>query len=119
MNNDGRISALDLVTMRKLILGVIEEYPVSDSWRFYEKESHLSAYQVDRLSTSMELDWVGVKIGDVNLDHDPSRTIPRSSESLVLEVPDVLMEAGNTYRVSFTAANFRAAVREMKASLTE
>lgn len=107
MNNDGSISALDLITIRKLILGLIDEYPSSDSWRFYEKQTNQSSYQIDRLSTAMTLDWVGVKIGDINLDHDPTRSMPRSAESLVLEVPDVLMETGNTYRVSFTAANFR------------
>ena len=106
VNEDGRISALDLVTIRKLILGITSEYPSSDSWRFYDQESQQRTYHIPSLEEPMELDWVGVKIGDVNQDYDPDQAMPRSGEPLVFEVPEVELEAGRRYRISFTAANF-------------
>ncbi|MBK8505309.1 MAG: DUF11 domain-containing protein [Saprospiraceae bacterium] len=106
VNEDGRISALDLVTIRKLILGIMSEYPSSDSWRFYEQESQEQIYHIPSLQEVMELDWIGVKFGDVNQDFDPADALPRHAEPLVFEVPDVELEAGRRYRISFTANNF-------------
>jgi len=47
-----------------------------------------------------------VKIGDVNMDNDPSRSAGRSGKSLVFKVEDTEMIAGNQYKVDFKAGNF-------------
>ncbi len=36
-NNTQTISAIDLIEIRKLILGIYTEYPANKSWRFVEK----------------------------------------------------------------------------------
>jgi hypothetical protein len=85
-NNDGKISALDLIELRKLILGMIDQLPSSDSWRFYERESNKSFYHIDEMLETMRADFVGVKIGDVNGSNDPALKANRSSEAFTLSV---------------------------------
>ena len=75
-NNDAKISAIDLIELRKLILGVNTELPKNDSYRFPIKNQDMSAtnpwpfVEVIEISTlnsdMMDNDFVGVKIGDVN-----------------------------------------------------
>jgi len=76
VNNDGSITALDLIELRKLILGIYDELPANSSWRFvdasttvdmsnpfdFKEEIDIYNLTVDR----MDEDFVGVKIGDVN-----------------------------------------------------
>src|SRR5699024_6064516 len=55
----------------------------------------------------MNVDWVGVKIGDVNLDGTPSRSNSRAvTGELTLNVADKQLKAGETYRVAVTSENF-------------
>jgi len=54
----------------------------------------------------MELDWVGVKIGDVNIDNDPSRSAGRVNKSLVFDVDDEQLIAGSQYKVTLQTSNF-------------
>jgi hypothetical protein len=46
-----------------------------------------------------------VKIGDVNLDYDPSRAADRSHKRLDFVVPDIRLEPGYTYHIPFTASD--------------
>ncbi len=77
INNSESISAVDLIELRKLILGVYSELPNNDSWRFvdasfeFEDEETPWPFQEEitysnLLSDEMDSDFVGVKIGDVN-----------------------------------------------------
>jgi len=77
INNSESITAIDLIELRKLILGLYEELPNNNSWRFVE-----SAYtfvdplnpfpfaenvEIDNLEKEVNnADFIGVKIGDVN-----------------------------------------------------
>ena len=75
-SNDQKISGVDLIQIRKLILGITEEFPANDSWRFVDANETLNAtspwpfketIDVMNLTTDMmEEDFIGVKIGDVN-----------------------------------------------------
>ena len=77
INNDEQISALDLVQLRKLILGLYEELPSNDSWRFvdmyqeftdiYNPWPFTEVLEITDLDQDMmEENFIGVKIGDVN-----------------------------------------------------
>ena len=77
INNNGSISSIDLVQLRRLILGVTDELPNNDSWRFvsrdYEFVDELRPwlYADSRIVNDIEgsltdKDFIGVKIGDVN-----------------------------------------------------
>ncbi len=75
-SNDERVSGIDLVQIRKLILGVADDFPNNDSWRFVDAKQTLDydnpwpfteLLEVSSLSDDMmDEDFVGVKIGDVN-----------------------------------------------------
>ena len=77
VNADSKVNGLDLVQLRKLILGVFSELPQNESWLFVP-ESHTfedvtnpwnfetEVRIEDLLTTNMEADFTAVKIGDVN-----------------------------------------------------
>ncbi len=76
INSDEKISAIDIVELRKLILGKIDSYTSNDSWRFVDKDAYMDSIMpwpftevanINDLNTSqMNEDFIGVKIGDVN-----------------------------------------------------
>lgn len=80
VNNSENINGVDLVELRKLVLGVYNELPQNTSWRFISKDYQFpngnnpwasaikDFYQINNLSSDMNLDFIGVKIGDVNQD---------------------------------------------------
>jgi len=66
VNNDGSITAIDLIEMRKLILGIYTELPNKESWTFYN-ENTLDDLRFNSLQLPLgELKIIGVKTGDVN-----------------------------------------------------
>ncbi len=77
-NNSGSITAADLVSIRRLILGMIDTYPNNTpSWKFIPAEngfnhennpfSYTTVHQTNVLSDDLpHLNFVGVKIGDTN-----------------------------------------------------
>ena len=80
IDDNESIDGVDLVELRKLILGIYNELPQNDSWRFVSKEYQFSdpfnpwladiseSYQLIDLSSNMVVDFVGVKVGDINND---------------------------------------------------
>jgi hypothetical protein len=73
-NNNGTVAATDLLDLRKLILGVIEELPNNLSWRFVHMGEEFAdmlnpfpfTEEISPYDPSEIMDFVGVKIGDVN-----------------------------------------------------
>ena len=68
-NNNGSISAFDLVQIKQVILNIINEFPDSDSWRFVEASITINDISVDM----PDQDFIGVKIGDVTGNADPNQ----------------------------------------------
>jgi photosystem II stability/assembly factor-like uncharacterized protein len=85
VNNSGNVSTFDILLMQKNILSIQEGFPNNDSWRFVD-----AAYEfpdptnpwfggpfpetisvTNILSNATNLDFVAVKIGDVNLSSSP------------------------------------------------
>ncbi len=78
INNDQLINGVDLVELRKLVLGIYSELPQNTSWRFVTEEHSFvdalnpwmteipESYRIEQLNTDMIIDFIGVKIGDVN-----------------------------------------------------
>ncbi len=78
INNDGRVKASDLLSLRKVILGIINEFPNDQtSWRFIPKETTFAdasdpfpfaeEINIGQLNnSSISNDMTAVKIGDVN-----------------------------------------------------
>jgi len=120
-DNSGDINGIDLVTLRKLILGIITELPHGQqSWRFPTEDQQFS--DVDQpfpFLESIELynhqedaadqNFVAVKVGDVNADAIVSftddQTENRSSQTLQLQVQDKGLVPGTVADVAVKATN--------------
>ncbi len=122
VNNDGSVSALDMIVLRRAILIIDEEFQNNTSWRFVDNEFSFpdpanpfsSAFPESRfihdLSTNeMVNDFMAIKIGDLNGNAASSGLQAgdtRSEEALILTVEDQILEAGELYKLSFSADNF-------------
>ena len=106
-NNDGKISTVDIIHLRRLILGKVDELPESTSWRFFESSERNQQYFINPMLDQMQVDFIGVKIGDINIDSDPSRKAPRSADNVTLNVSDFQLRTGDYYTVPVTAKDFK------------
>ena len=121
INNNDDISVLDLIELRKLILGLYDKLPNNTSWKFVPKSHTFTdidnpwGYPTEEVLHSMKeqmtSDFVGVKIGDVNssaLSHSLMGTEIRGNETgLIFEVQDKLYRKGERVEVAFTSPNFK------------
>jgi hypothetical protein len=115
VNGDSNISAIDLIELRKLILGIYLELPSNDSWRFVDAfETWINpanpfpfteVLDINNLTISMmNEDFIGVKIGDVNntvvvsLDQGSTN---RSSGEFNFAIDNQSFQAGNEVTVEF------------------
>ncbi len=116
-NNDGYISASDLTEIRKLVLGVKDEFK-NQSWRFPVKSQQMSMpdvmpyieqYEYTKIADNqVRQDFVAVKIGDVNssvvLDLKQLVTEARTSKALIMEVDNLTFEEGALISIPFRSA---------------
>lgn len=121
VNKDGKISAADLVELRKLILGSVNGFSNNNSWRFVDKgyqfietnnaqgEAFPESYNIDVLNTDMTTDFVAVKIGDVNgnavANNFTNNTEGRSASSLTLATENVTFTSGQTVVIPVNVAD--------------
>ncbi len=111
-NNSQTISAIDLIELRKLILGIYIELPNNYSWRFISEESlmqdtldpwfHLGYVVTNPYLDEKSLDFIGVKIGDLNGTAQPNFTslIPRETLApLPLYAEDYSFNSGDIIEV--------------------
>ncbi|HLP93854.1 MAG TPA: T9SS type A sorting domain-containing protein, partial [Saprospiraceae bacterium] len=132
-NKSGSITTFDVVEIRKLILGIYQELPNNDSWRFVDKSfvfpnvnnpfqtSFPEQIVVDTfLSNLWGQDFIGVKVGDVNLSAVPNLLSPAEERQTGVAVLDISLTpshspggegsvdrsvaAGEELEVTFTAA---------------
>ena len=122
-NNNGSVSAVDLITIRKVILGLKEGFPNDDMpWRFVDAnqswEDPMSPFPYsqsisikDHDTTMPNNNFIAVKIGDVNstvvvngFADAPVST--RNGNALELVVNNAEFEAGDNVEIPVTAANF-------------
>ncbi len=78
INKDSELTALDLIELRQLILGIHDDFPNNDSWRFVDKdyefqdarlplqEQFTEDYRISSLNSDMNIDFIAIKVGDVN-----------------------------------------------------
>jgi hypothetical protein len=83
INDSGSITTADIIELRKLILGIISEFPNNDSWRFVSSDYDLPPLppaQVNEIpdtlgftlsGSSSQMFFIGLKVGDVTGDVDP------------------------------------------------
>jgi hypothetical protein len=119
INSDENVSAIDLVELRKLILGIYSELPNSLSWRFADATQTFDdilrpfpfaeRINIDFLSEDMHENFIGVKIGDVSGNAVPNSLIlanGRSDRTLTFSAYDASVDAGELVRVDISSAEF-------------
>lgn len=114
-NNSKNITAIDLIELRKLILGIYTELPYNSSWRFVDKnysfpdpynpwsqvwpETHVLNPLAQGINNA---DFRGIKVGDVNntVKANAQSVSPRGSgEVLDLVVDDRTIASGATIEI--------------------
>ncbi len=103
VNGDGKISVLDIITLRKLILGKIDQLPHEQPWQFFnQKMESKSSLNLSFDYTALQ-NFTGIKVGDVNGDITNYSSTARSAPAPVqLTYPDQQIEAGKVYTVDIS-----------------
>ncbi len=129
-NNDGRLSAVDLVLLQNIIIGFIDAFPTNDSWRFIDSEvldnttllpwPPLNEFLFSNLTSPVTRDIIGYKIGDVNNSANVnSLNNPETRSSVQLIYSDQEVRKGEVIRVPiYTKSNefFRGFQMSLKIS---
>jgi len=123
INRDDKVSSIDVVELRKVVLGVQDEFSNNTSWRFVDATQTFAdatspfpvdeSREISNLSTEMNAEnFVAVKIGDVNASATDNvagaTTEVRSGATMTLEVTDRAVVAGEQVEIAVNAADFNA-----------
>jgi subtilisin-like proprotein convertase family protein len=122
-NKSNTVTTFDLVEIRKLILLINNHYPNNTSWRFVKKgfvfpnpanplqTAFPEVANINNLSANqLAVDFVAVKIGDVN--NSAATNFGAGNEDrttvgdLLLNTDDLTLSEGETYTVEFKAGDF-------------
>ncbi len=118
VNQSKTVTAFDLVQLRKMILAIDTEFTNNTSWRFVEanyefttdnplSENFPEQAHISNLSNNMVMDFVAIKIGDINGNVRPNafhQATPRNSaEVFEIQVADQFLKAGQTYEIDLRA----------------
>lgn len=119
INGNESVSSSDVVQLRKLVLGLIDDLPTNTSWRFVDAEQtfadihdpwpikeelDLNNVQADALSNN----FIAVKVGDVNDDVEFNLTqgtesTTRSASNIEFVIAEQQVHKGEMISVSFKA----------------
>ena len=118
VDNSQSISAIDLIELRKLILGIYNELPANYSWRFVEEKYKFvdplhpfpfsENIQLEDLDHAIfDADFIAVKIGDVNSSaktkiHENTVDQRALDQNYVVDIRSNVTEKSNT-RLQFLA----------------
>ncbi len=123
VDNNEAITATDLIELRKLILGVYNVFPDNTSWRFVDEGMEFSdeqypwlstleeSYRIYNLQSDMDIDFIGIKVGDVNGSVTPNLLEKDLSDrsqrwSLRFEVVDRELERGDGQWIDVLVNNY-------------
>ena len=114
VNNDNSINVVDLLELRKVILGINAEFKNNMSWKVIDQsyefpgnnpfdENYPLEHEVNNVIGNMIVDFVGVKIGDVNGSYEPNvrpvQVDSRASAKMVIK--DEIIEANDDAELRF------------------
>ncbi len=124
VNKSGTVTAFDLVQLRQLILSIIQTFPNNTSWRFVDMDhefideaagmqlesSHEEKTIRDLSGDRLGMDFLGVKIGDINGSAVPNRSARPSGsrtqkEIFALTTDNQSLKEGEVYTVPFYATD--------------
>jgi hypothetical protein len=110
INKSGSVTVLDIVELRKLLLGIYAEFPNNESWRFIPADfvfpnpnnPFQSAFPAlvsipDMILDTLYVDFKAIKIGDVNCSAQPTGLQTNADDrnfSTLISLPDIGLKAG-------------------------
>ncbi|HMQ05829.1 MAG TPA: HYR domain-containing protein [Saprospiraceae bacterium] len=115
INSDGRISVADIMELRRVILGHRDYFSNSQSWKFADASFDVTdpniwiediplEYNIDLLDRDMEVDFIGIKVGDINGDARPNQRMNldpyRSGKTAYIHAADRLVEFGEEIHIT-------------------
>ncbi|MFM9951313.1 MAG: T9SS type A sorting domain-containing protein [Saprospiraceae bacterium] len=118
-NRSGNVSTLDIILLRKIILSIDTAFSNNTSWRFVPEDFAFTdpnnpfgqnfpeSVLIQELSSDTTINFVGIKIGDVNNNANPAafqNIEPRSSESLRFSAANAQLEPGEVYTLQLEGA---------------
>ncbi|MBK8722153.1 MAG: T9SS type A sorting domain-containing protein [Saprospiraceae bacterium] len=104
VNNDGKVSTSDMIELRKVILNYTDFFPNNSSWRFINQNTTFSDptkplsqpldgyVNIPSLSGSKQIDFIGIKVGDLSGNASPSN-FNSAEERSVLESKEIIANA--------------------------
>jgi dockerin type I repeat protein len=119
VNRSHSLSALDLVEIKRLLLGKYDRFPRNTSWRFGVANQSLDVdypwlfnetFSIESLVDHItNADFTAIKIGDVNHDAIIGLTsnpvTPRGSEHVILKTENKALSAGTVVKLDITGEN--------------
>jgi len=116
-NKSGSITTLDILELRKLILGVYEEIPGNTAWRFVDKSyvfptpenpffPGFPEFKTVGQALQNEQDFVCIKIGDLNNTAQANNLMPisdRTAGTLLFDLDDRVVKTGEIFEATITA----------------
>jgi hypothetical protein len=122
INNDDRINVLDLLELRKVILGINSEFKNNTSWKMVDRtyefpivdnpfaEDYPMEYELEALNGNRVVDFIGVKIGDVNGTYEPNarslKIDPRSSGKMIVKDSEIVRYQDTELRFAFEGFDY-------------
>ncbi len=116
VNQSGTITAFDMILIRQLILNIRNEFPNGSNWKFvaanhqFTTNNPLTEYYpevsiISNLQEDRELDFVGIKMGDVNGNATANRLTQlesrKSNEIFEIITEDKILKVGEIYSLTF------------------
>ena len=123
VNKSNSVSALDLVLIRKVILFDSDSFPNNTSWRFVQSDyvfpNPINPFSEDfpefveflDIQGNSQVDFTGLKVGDVNTSANPDEFNPsleerNANDTLQLFTENQTLETGTEVLVPIKSANF-------------
>jgi hypothetical protein len=117
INKSGTITTLDMVELKKLILNITPNFSNNNAWRFVDADFDFpnpknpfetpfpENKSFNNLPTSQIVNFIGVKIGDVNNSVNPNNLIDAGDrefrEEILLNIENQVFTEGQLVEVSF------------------
>ncbi len=116
VNSSNSVTTLDIVYVRRLILGIDTTFPGNKLWSFVPSDytfpnpinpfPYPSTRSYTSLTTSTNQNFVGVKLGDITWDWNPSQLKGGSVDSVILYTEFVKESATDTFKLPIRVLNF-------------
>jgi hypothetical protein len=117
VNRSGTISNADVIALRKLLLGKVDDFEDNTSWRFVAtdfqfqdwgnpwRDNFPETISLNDIETDQPaVDFTGIKIGDVNISAMNANTIEsRSAQPVRLRTPKATLAGGEIYELPILA----------------